>query len=62
MAKLGERISKDTRALMSVAAQERAYWTKIFTRVRQAADAGDRREAIRELDAYLRERQEKEVA
>jgi hypothetical protein len=47
---------------MSASAQERAYWTRIFTHVRRAADAGDERQAVRLLRAYLRERREKEAA
>jgi hypothetical protein len=47
---------------MSASAQERAYWTRIFTHVRRAADAGDERQAVRLLRAYLRERREADAA
>jgi hypothetical protein len=50
------------RAKISAKAQERAYWTRIFTHVRQAADRGKENLAHDLLDAYLRERHEKEAA
>jgi hypothetical protein len=58
----GYRAGEVERARMSAKAQERAYWTRIFTHVRQAADRGKENLAHDLLDAYLRERREKEAA
>ena len=54
--------SQEHNARISAKAQEYAYWSRIFTHVRRAADAGDERQAVRLLRAYLRERREKEAA
>jgi hypothetical protein len=54
--------SPEHTAKIRAKAQENAYWAKLFSGVRQAADEGNRRKAIRELDAYLRERRDKEEA
>jgi hypothetical protein len=42
---------------MSAAAQERAYWTRLFNHVRRAADAGEWDMAHDLLDDYLEQRE-----
>jgi hypothetical protein len=44
-----ERISRTMRA---------KSWLSLFTPIRQAADAGNEREAVRLLRAYIRDRKE----
>jgi hypothetical protein len=50
--------SPEHTAKIRAKAQENAYWTKLFNGVRRAADEGNRRQAIHELDVYLRVRRE----
>lgn len=49
--------SEVQRARMSAAAQERAYWTRLFNHVRRAADAGEWDMAHDLLDDYLEQRE-----
>ena len=60
MAKYGTQEWRDN--IAAAMRQSKPPWTHVFAPIKLAADTGDRREAIRLLDEYIKSRKQEQEA